>query len=450
MNLKRILVVEDEIIVAEDIAFRLRRLGYAVSAIVFQGEDAIQHCQAHQPDLVLMDIVLKGAVDGIEAAQIIRENFQIPIVFLTAYADEKTLKKAVVTEPFGYILKPFKEKDLPTTIEIALHRHQVETKINQALETSEKMRKISQNQEKIQNQYVSMAAHELRRPLSTILLSADSLQFNRDRWNEETKLKYLNWIQSAAENMNQLIEDMLLIGRIEAGKFQLKPTAVDLEYFCRRLIEQVQEKPPDMIYEQGIKPQVTLIAEEPNLVALLDRQLLQIILSNLLSNAIKYSPEGGEARLELSIKDMLESEQLAVGTDSGTLEKQLSSLSMPLQSFGQQQSDDRAGNSTDSGISKLTDVGGIGGECFPATISYQAIVFRVRDRGIGIPEEDRQKLFEMFYRCGNVGKIPGNGLGLAIVKQAVELLSGSIGVESNVGEGTTFTVVLPYIPGEME
>lgn len=397
MNLKRILVVEDEIIVAEDIAFRLHRLGYAVSGIVFQGEDAIQHCQVNQPDLVLMDIVLKGAVDGIKAAEVIRENFQIPIVFLTAYADDKTLQKAVVTEPFGYILKPFKEKDLHTTIEIALHRHQVETKINQALETSEKMRKISQNQEKIQNQYVSMAAHELRRPLSTILLSADSLQFNRDRWNEETKLKYLNWIQSAAENMNQLIEDMLLIGRIEAGKFQLKPTAVDLEYFCRRLIEQVQEKPPDMIYEQGIKPQVTLVAEEPNLVAILDRQLLQIILSNLLSNAIKYSPEGGEARLEFSLKE--------------------------------------------------TEEPGDGELWIPGT---GAIVFRVRDRGIGIPEEDRQKLFEMFYRCGNVGKIPGNGLGLAIVKQAVELLSGSIGVESNMGEGTTFTVVLPYIPGEME
>lgn len=412
MNVKRILVVEDEIIVAEDIAFRLRRLGYEVSGIVFQGEDAIQHCQDNQPDLVLMDIVLKGAVDGIEASKTIRDRFQIPIVFLTAYADEKTLKKAVVTEPFGYILKPFKEKDLQTTIEIALQRHQVETKINQALETSENLRQMSQNQEKIHTQYVSMAAHELRRPLSTILLSADSLQFNHERWNEETKLKYLNWIQAAAENMNQLIEDMLLIGRIEAGKFQSKPTAVDLEYFCRRLIEQVQEKSPDMIYDQGIKPQVSLIAEAPNLVAILDRQLLQIILANLLSNALKYSPAGGEVRLELLLK----------------------------------KSELCGGNNTDSGAAELTDVESIGGP----TVGDQAIVFRVRDQGIGIPEEDRQKLFEMFYRCGNVGKIPGNGLGLAIVKQAVDLLSGSIGFDSNVGEGTTFTVVLPYIPGEME
>lgn len=416
MNAKRILVVEDEVIVAEDIAFRLRRLGYAVSGIVFQGEEAIHHCQTNHPDLVLMDIVLKGAVDGIEAAQIIRDTCQIPIVFLTAYADEKTLKKAVVTDPFGYILKPFKEKDLQTTIEIALHRHQVETKINQALETSENLRQMSQNQEKIHNQYVSMAAHELRRPLATILLSADSLQFNNERWNEETKLKYLNWIQAAAENMNQLIEDMLLIGRIEAGKFQLKPTAVDLEYFCHRLIEQVQDKPPDMIYEQGIKPQVNFIAEDLDLVAILDRQLLQIILANLLSNALKYSPAGGEVRLELSMK----------------------------------KSELWGGNNSDSGASELTDLGSIGGGNFPPIVAYQAIVFRVRDQGIGIPEEDRQKLFEMFYRCGNVGKIPGNGLGLAIVKQAVDLLSGSIDFESNVGSGTTFTVVLPYIPGEME
>ncbi|HIK08963.1 MAG TPA: response regulator [Oscillatoriaceae cyanobacterium M33_DOE_052] len=450
MNLKRILVVEDEIIVAEDIAFRLRRLGYTVSGIVFQGEDAIQHCQANHPDLVLMDIVLKGTVDGIEAAQTIRDTLKIPIVFLTAYADDKTLKKAVVTEPFGYILKPFKEKDLHTTIEIALHRHQVESKINQALENSENLRKMSQNQEKIQNQYVSMAAHELRRPLATILLSADSLQFNRERWNEETKLKYLNWIQSAAENMNQLIEDMLLIGRIEAGKFQLKPTAVDLNYFCRRLIEQVQEKPPDLIYEQGIKPQVTLIAEEPDMVAVLDRQLLQIILSNLLSNALKYSPEGGAVMLELSLKDIVGPEQLAVGAHSGALEEKLSSTSIPLQFFVSEKSDCGGGNTTDSSASELKDVQSIGGGFFPPTGSDRALVFRVRDQGIGIPEEDRQKLFEMFYRCGNVGKIPGNGLGLAIVKQAVDLLSGSIGLESHVGEGTTFTVVLPYIPGEME
>lgn len=126
MKKKNIMVVEDERIVADDIKMSLQRLGYIVPAVAFTGEDAIKKAKETRPDLVLMDIVLQGEMDGIEATAVIQSRYNIPIVYLTAYADEKTLERAKITEPFGYILKPFEDRDLHTTIEMALHKHKIE------------------------------------------------------------------------------------------------------------------------------------------------------------------------------------------------------------------------------------------------------------------------------------------------------------------------------------
>ncbi len=116
----RVLVVEDEGIVARDIAMTLKSLGYAVPAITSSGEEAVKQAGEVHPDLVLMDIRLKGDMDGIQAAEEIRTRFSIPVVYLTAYADNNTLQRAKITEPYGYILKPFQERELYTSIEIAL------------------------------------------------------------------------------------------------------------------------------------------------------------------------------------------------------------------------------------------------------------------------------------------------------------------------------------------
>lgn len=107
----------------------LRKLGYNVVAICSNGEDAIRAAEEHAPDLVLMDIMLKGDMSGIEAAEQIRSRFNMPIIYLTAYADESTLSKAKITEPYGYIIKPFKEIDLRTSIEMAQYKHQKETDV---------------------------------------------------------------------------------------------------------------------------------------------------------------------------------------------------------------------------------------------------------------------------------------------------------------------------------
>ncbi len=119
----KILIVEDENIVAKDIQNSLKKLGYLVPAIVSTGEKAIEEAQESRPDLILMDIMLKGDMTGIESANIIKERFDIPVIFLTAYADENTINKAKISEPYGYIIKPFKDNDLQTTIEMALYKH---------------------------------------------------------------------------------------------------------------------------------------------------------------------------------------------------------------------------------------------------------------------------------------------------------------------------------------
>lgn len=120
----KILVVEDESIVAKDIQNSLKKLGYQVPTTVSSAEKAIEEIEENRPDLVLMDIMLKGQMSGIEAANLIKERFGLPLIFLTAYADDNTLSKAKITEPYGYIIKPFKEKELQTTIEMAMYKHE--------------------------------------------------------------------------------------------------------------------------------------------------------------------------------------------------------------------------------------------------------------------------------------------------------------------------------------
>lgn len=129
MSKINVLVVEDESIVSKDIQYSLKKLGYNVIGAAATGEKAVELATELKPDIILMDIMLKGDITGIEASAEIKEKLQIPIIFLTAYADESTLAKAKVTEPYAYIIKPFKEIDLHTSIEMALYKHGKELEI---------------------------------------------------------------------------------------------------------------------------------------------------------------------------------------------------------------------------------------------------------------------------------------------------------------------------------
>jgi len=132
MSKPQILIVEDEAITALDIQSRLERAGYAVSAIASSAEEAMARLSSDQPDLVLMDIRLRGGIDGIQAAEAIRVRYGTPVVYLTAYADGETLQRAKATQPYGYLLKPFEEREIYTTIEMALYKHQMEEKVKES------------------------------------------------------------------------------------------------------------------------------------------------------------------------------------------------------------------------------------------------------------------------------------------------------------------------------
>jgi signal transduction histidine kinase len=370
MSGKKILIVEDEVIIAEDIADTLRSFGYAVVGVVSSGKRAIEKAGTLQPDLVLMDIMLPGEIDGIDAAESIRNRFRIPVVYLTAYADETTLQRAALTEPFGYLVKPFEDKELRTTIEIALRRHQAEEKIRSRLEAAEALRKKAEEERESKSRYLSMASHEFRNPLSTILMSSELLRQYGANWSESKKLKHFQRIEEAVINMNQMLEDILTIGSAESGKIFFNPVPLDVVDFCQDMVETLQ-------HIAGSNHRISFTCQGDCTGAVMDEKLLHHILSNLISNAIKYSPQGGTVSLEVVRKQ------------------------------------------------------------------EPAVIFRIRDEGIGIPPNERDKLFDAFHRARNVGSIPGTGLGLAIVKRSVDLHGGEISVESEVGAGTTFTVTLP-------
>lgn len=137
----KILVVEDEAITGMDIRRSLTEMGYIVPAIATTGEMAVQKAGELHPDLILMDIMLAGEMDGIEAAEIIKQQHHIPVIYLTAYSDDAFLAKAKITEPYGYILKPFRELELKTTIEMALYKNAME----QALRISEETTRVLLN-----------------------------------------------------------------------------------------------------------------------------------------------------------------------------------------------------------------------------------------------------------------------------------------------------------------
>ena len=158
MTKGRILVVEDENIVAMDIQNVLERIGYDVPAVASSGEAAILKARETKPDLVLMDITLKGAVDGVEAAEYMSRHLNVPVVFATAHADENTLQRAKLAEPLGYLVKPFDTSELRASIEMALHKHERQVLRNAAehQQTGDALREMAERFDRIFNHSTDM------------------------------------------------------------------------------------------------------------------------------------------------------------------------------------------------------------------------------------------------------------------------------------------------------
>ncbi len=277
MNSIYILIVEDEQLVADDLRETLEFLGYSVSDLVASGEEAILQAEVKKPNLVLMDIRLEGKMDGIEASMQIKSLFDIPVVYLTANADQATLERVKTSQPFGYILKPFDEKTLATTIDIALSRHEAEIDIKNLAKADKNVAELRIQK---QSQYICMAAHEFRNPLTTIKLCAEILKAHNGY--EDKKHKHLQCIETATESLIELLEDILILGKTQSGKLTYNPCLIDVIAFCEEILESLQ-----MTINQQYTIEFTVHGE--GRFANLDKHLLWHLLNNLLSNAIKYS-----------------------------------------------------------------------------------------------------------------------------------------------------------------
>jgi signal transduction histidine kinase len=167
-----ILIVEDEAIVARDIEYQLLALGYQSMGTVTSGEQAILRAGDWHPDLVLMDIQLSGAMDGIAAAQAIRTQFALPVVFLTAFDADAILERAKLTEPFGYILKPFSERELRTVLTMALYKHRVEAELQSSTRQLKALSRHVLEAQELERRRVAVELHdELGQSLTAIKIN---------------------------------------------------------------------------------------------------------------------------------------------------------------------------------------------------------------------------------------------------------------------------------------
>jgi PAS domain S-box-containing protein len=239
---------------------------------------------------------------------------------------------------------------------------QTEESLRNALEKERELRELK-------SRFISMVSHEFRTPLATIQVATDTLRSYMDQMDDQQRTRRFDKIQTQIGHMTALLEDVLFIGRAEAGANEFHPMRLDLDAFCRDIVDEFQQRTVD-------SHQVVYSVTGDCTDILLDMKLMRQIITNLLSNAIKYSPHGGTISVQLA-------------SDS------------------------------------------------------EQIILRVKDEGIGISDKDQKKLFEAFHRAENVGALPGTGLGLAIVHHAVGLHEGTISLESQLGEGTIFTIIIP-------
>ncbi|MEH1943964.1 MAG: ATP-binding protein [Nostoc sp.] len=494
MGQARILVVEDEVIVARTIASQLSQLGYIVTGTASSGKVAIAKAWETQPELILMDIILKGEMDGIATASKIREQLDVPIIFLTAYGDDRTLERAKITQPFGYIVKPFTIKDLKIAIEIGLLKHQLE-------------RDLRENRDRLATLLNSMsdaviATNEQGR-VTFMNPAAEALTGWQEKdalGNEATKIFHIvdEVTEATLENpVTKVLREQQVVYLKEftslitkdgkrvpigdsASPLKRQPDQIngvvivfwDLsERRQTKLLEQALEKEQELNRLKSLF--ISTVSHEfrnPLTVIQTAVELMEMQGANLTDakrGIYLKRIQGAVQSMEKLMEEVLfmgraEAEKLVYNPAPLNLEQFCLEL---IEDFSLVESSvdeivfnchsDRTDAVMDEGLlhymfsnllSNAIKYSPTGGKiqfdliCDPIE---KVANFYIQDRGIGIPESDQARLFESFYRASNVQSIQGTGLGLVIVKRCVDAHRGQISVTSEVGVGTTFTVVLP-------
>jgi signal transduction histidine kinase len=280
----RILVVEDEATAAKTVQHTLHRLGYEVLDVLSSGEAAIQRVEETRPDLVLIDITLSGKMDGVELAEKIHAHFDIPLIYLTAHSDAKTLERAKITEPYGYILKPFDKRELHITIAMALHKHGMEKKLRESEERFRALvNEIRQNAEELSRsnaeleQFAYVASHDLQEPLRMVTSYLQLLARRyQDRLDDDAN-EFIGYAVDGARRMMTLINDLLAYSRVGTQGKPFGPTD------CNEVLEQAVANLQTAIAESGAS-----VTHNALPVVMADGVQLTQLFQNLIGNAIKY------------------------------------------------------------------------------------------------------------------------------------------------------------------
>jgi len=494
VNKPRILIVEDEAIVANDIQMRLKKLGYIPCAIASSGEEAIQKAAKMQPNLVLMDIVLKGQMNGIEAAQEIRERFGIPVVYLTAYADEKTLTRAKVTEPLGYILKPFGEGELHSSIEIALYKHEVEKKLK---ESEERYRELVQNANSIilrrdpkgritffnefAQKFFGYTEDEIlgKNVVGTIVPETETTGRNlvamiqdivlhpeRYSANENENMRrngervWVAWTNKAIRDKDGNIVEMLCIGNNITEQRRLQAQLIHSQK-----MEAIGTLAGGIAHDFNnilslIIGYTELARDEVPEGSQLWEDLREVYQAgkrarDLVKHILTFSRQSEQEQKPIHIQPIVEEALKLLRPSLPTtieIRKHLTATGMVLSD--PTQIEQVIMNLCTNAYHAMRDRGGVL-EVSLADVELDSdftarhldthigpyIRFTVSDTGHGIEKKDIDRIFEPYYTTKE--KTGGTGMGLSVVHGMVKSYSGAITVYSEPGKGTTFNVFLP-------
>jgi light-regulated signal transduction histidine kinase (bacteriophytochrome) len=292
MEKKNILIVEDEGVLAFQLALDLERMGHTVAGIYASGEEALQGMETARPDLVLIDIKLQGEIDGIETAGHMHQRYGIPIIFMTAHSEESTIERAKLTEPYGYLLKPINPGELQIAVEVAVYKSKMDKeKAQLTLELWMATEQLSQQVAEL-DAFAYSVSHDLRAPLRHMSGFMKLLQQRLKDYPDVETLHYMDMISEASEKMGVLIDNLLNFSRL--GRSEMKKTKINLNSLVKEVIREIQEE----LKERRIRWEIDELPE-----VLGDQSLLKLVLVNLVSNAVKFTSTCSQSEIKIGCKD---------------------------------------------------------------------------------------------------------------------------------------------------
>jgi len=278
--MEKVLIVEDESIIAMELENHVRRMGYDVIGPVATGDAALEKVGDFRPDIVLMDIRIQGDKDGIDTAEAIRSRFNTPVIYLTAHADERTIQRAKVTEPLGYLVKPLRAHELQTAITVALYKY-----------------KMNETVEQQRRDFLAMLTHDIKNPLHLVLGYADLLAGELRARRLEQAEKLLDQMRANILTIAALSTNYSTALAIEGGRFPL----VRVPLQVNELLKQVNEKYAAEASNRGLSLETQLSQELPPIEG--DGSALERALANLVYNALRFTPRGGRVTLASALRD---------------------------------------------------------------------------------------------------------------------------------------------------